>query len=141
MSYDPTCFYCAKDSRLSDLMIPIAPLQVSTLYLFKEQTYQGRCIVALNDHVKELFLLDSDSQKLFTEDLAKAAKALNDTFAPDKINYAAYGDKVTHLHFHLVPKYENGPQWGQVFDMMPAEKILLADSEYQILIERIKGRL
>lgn len=141
MAYDPTCFYCAKDQRLSDLMIPVSTLQVSTLYLFREQTHPGRCIVALNDHVSELFLLNSDNIKLFTEDLAKAAKAIHSAFNPGKINYAAYGDKVTHLHFHLVPKYENGPKWGEVFEMMPADKIYLKDTEYQAVIEKIKNEL
>lgn len=138
MAFDPTCFYCSKDQRLDDLMLEVAPLQVSTLYLFKEQTYEGRCIVALNDHVSELFLLNDDHLKLFTEDLSKAAKAIHHTFKPNKINYAAYGDKVTHLHFHLVPKYEDGPQWGQVFEMMPADKKYPEAAEYDRIIEALR---
>lgn len=141
MAYDADCFYCVKDQRLSDLMIPVCALSVSTLYLFKEQTYPGRCVLALNDHLSELFMLDSDNVKLFTEDLAKAAKAIHTEFKPGKINYAAFGDKVTHLHFHLVPKYEGGPQWGQMFEMMPEIKVYLEDSEYQLLITRIKNAL
>jgi diadenosine tetraphosphate (Ap4A) HIT family hydrolase len=27
-------------------------------------------------------------------------------FKPDKINYGAFGDKIPHLHMHLVPKHE-----------------------------------
>src|SRR5687768_17501201 len=36
MSELPDCLYCRKDQRLQDLMIEIAPLSASTLYLFKE---------------------------------------------------------------------------------------------------------
>lgn len=31
-------------------MIEIAHLEVSTLYLFKEQTHPGRCVVAYKEH-------------------------------------------------------------------------------------------
>ena len=49
-----------KDQRLHDLMIELAPLQVSTLYLFREQTYRGRCLVAYRAHVNELYELPPD---------------------------------------------------------------------------------
>ena len=55
-------------------------------------------------------------------DVARAAKAIKRAFGPDKINYGAYSDKLPHLHVHLVPKYEGGPNWGAPFEMMPANK-------------------
>ena len=45
MNYDENCFYCSKNEYLDNLMIKICDLEVSTLYLFKEQTYEGRCNV------------------------------------------------------------------------------------------------
>jgi diadenosine tetraphosphate (Ap4A) HIT family hydrolase len=70
MTQLPDCLYCRKDQRLNDLMIEIAPLGVSTLYLFKEQTYRGRCVVAYRDHVNELFELSDPELALFTKDVA-----------------------------------------------------------------------
>gem|GEM_PF-5071111 len=35
MSELPDCLYCRQDQRLHDLMIEIAPLSASTLYLFQ----------------------------------------------------------------------------------------------------------
>jgi diadenosine tetraphosphate (Ap4A) HIT family hydrolase len=43
-----------------------------------------------------------------------------------------------HVHFHVVPKYEKAPKWGSTFDMMPENKILLSESEYQKIILEIK---
>ena len=57
MSNENTCFYCEKDERLTDLMLEICKLKVSTLYLFKEQTYKGRCVVAYKGHINELYEL------------------------------------------------------------------------------------
>lgn len=137
----PDCLYCRKDQRLHDLMIEIAPLQVSTLYLFKEQTHRGRCVVAYRAHVNELFELPDAEVALFMQDVARAAKAIKRAFGPGKINYGAYSDKLPHLHFHVVPKYENGEKWGAPFEMMPANKKLLTEAEYQSLIATIQAHL
>ena len=137
----PDCLYCRKDQRLNDLMIEIAPLGVSTLYLFKEQTYRGRCVVASRDHVNELFELPDAELALFTKDVARAAKAMKTAFNPAKINYGAYSDKLPHLHVHLVPKYVDGPSWGTTFTMMPEPKQLLTDEAYAGLIAQIKAAL
>ncbi len=139
MSSLPDCLYCRKDERLDALMIEVAPLQVSTLYLFKEQTYHGRCIVAYKDHVNELYELPPAELALFTQDVARAAKALQAAFNPAKINYGAYSDKLPHLHVHLVPKYVDGPSWGTTFTMMPEPKKLLDDAGYSALIAKIRA--
>jgi ATP adenylyltransferase len=141
MTQLPDCLYCRKDQRLNDLMIEIAPLGVSTLYLFKEQTYRGRCVVAYRDHVNELFELPDAELALFTHDVARAAKAMKTAFNPAKINYGAYSDKLPHLHVHLVPKYVDGPSWGTTFTMMPEPKQLLTDDAYAGLITQLKAAL
>lgn len=141
MSALPDCFYCRKDQRLHDLMIEIAPLQVSTLYLFKEQTYRGRCVVAYKAHVNELFELPAAELGAFAADVARAAQAMKAAFNPAKINYGAFSDKLPHLHMHLVPKYVDGPTWGSTFTMMPDPKQLLGETEYAHLIAQIRAKL
>jgi ATP adenylyltransferase len=137
----PDCLYCRQDQRLADLMIEVAPLEVSTLYLFKEQTHPGRCIVAYRGHVNELFELPPAELALFMQDVARAARAIKTAFNPAKINYGAYSDKLPHLHFHLVPKYVDGPAWGAPFAMMPEPKRLLSESEYAETIARLRAAL
>lgn len=141
MTINNDCFYCVKDERLTDIMIEICKLEASTLYLFKEQTYKGRCVVAYNDHKSELFDLNDEERSLYMKDVAHVAGALNKAFSPSKINYGAYADKMTHLHFHIVPKYENGPSFGGTFEMSPKDKVLLKDEEYNQLINKIKENL
>lgn len=141
MSDLPDCLYCRKDQRLHDLMIEIGPLSVSTLYLFKEQTHRGRCVVAYRAHVNELFELPDSELTLFMRDVARAARALKQAFGPHKINYGAYSDKLPHLHMHLVPKYEGGASWGAPFEMMPANKKLLPEAEYLSLITTLRAQL
>ena len=122
-------------------MIEVATLEASTLYLFKEQTHRGRCVVAYRAHVNELFELPDGELTLFMRDVARAAKAIKNAFGPNKINYGAYSDKLPHLHMHLVPKYVGGPSYGTTFEMMPAEKKLLAEADYAALAAAIKAAL
>jgi Diadenosine tetraphosphate (Ap4A) hydrolase and other HIT family hydrolases len=141
ITVDNSCFYCTKDERLSELMIEICKLEVSTLYLFKEQTHKGRCIVTYKEHGVELFNLSDEELALFMKDVKKAALAINKAFSPDKVNYGAYADKQAHLHMHVVPKYKDGYSWGTTFEMMPQNKKLLSSEEYAEIINKIKDNL
>jgi diadenosine tetraphosphate (Ap4A) HIT family hydrolase len=140
MELNKDCMYCMEDERRDDLMIEIGKLEVSTVFLFKEQTYKGRCNVVYKDHVKELFQLDDENLAAYMRDVKRAAAAIDKAFQPGKINYGAYGDTMHHLHMHVVPKYENKENWGSTFEMNPG-KTYLTDAEYQERIEQIKKYL
>jgi len=141
MAADSNCFYCMKSERLQELMIEICPLSVSTLYLFKNQVYKGRCVVQLKEHKTEIFQLGEEERRLFFEDVAGSAEAVSRAFKPDKINYAVFGDRVPHFHMHVVPKYKDGPCWGKPFDFEPAEEKLLSGEGYKERIALIKKHL
>ena len=119
---DTNCGYCMRGELLDKFGIFICDLRVSSLILFKEQSKPGRVIVAYKDHVSEIL------------------NTLHKAFAPKKVNYGAYGDTGCHLHFHLVPKYEGGDEFGGVFQMNP-DKVYLTDAEYAEMIQKIKDNL
>jgi len=135
------CFYCSKDERLDELMIEVCPLSATTLYLFRDQTHRGRCVLALQDHKKELFELDAHERTQWVDDVARAAQALFDVVKPGKINYGAFGDKNSHFHLHLVPKFEGGAAWGSMFEMSPAVKKRAGEDELHALAVQIRARL
>ena len=134
------CGYCQGGELLAAFGIKICDLDVSQLILFKEQSHPGRVIVAYKDHVSEIVNISDEERNLFFADVNRAAKALHAAFKPNKVNYGAYGDTGCHLHFHLVPKYEGGDEWGGVFQMNPG-KVYLSDEEYAEMIEKIKANL
>ena len=130
MKSDPKdCLYCQNNETLHNLMIEIAQLSVSRVFLFKEQTYRGRCLVAYNEE-----------RNAFMADVARVTRAMQKAFNPEKINYGAYSDKLSHLHFHLAPKYVDGPDYGGTFQMNPG-KVYLTDVEYQELVEAVRSKL
>jgi diadenosine tetraphosphate (Ap4A) HIT family hydrolase len=140
MAVNKDCMYCMEDERRDNLMIEIGKLSVSTVFLFKEQTYKGRCNVVYKDHVKELFDLNDQDLAAFMNDVKKVAAAIDKAFQPNKINYGAYGDTLHHLHMHVVSKYEGKENWGSTFEMNPG-KTYLSDEEYAEMIEKIKAHL
>ncbi len=138
---DKNCAYCMENELLDAFGIKICELTDSKLYLFKEQSHKGRVIVAHKKHVSEIINLTQEERTVFMEDIAKVSNALHKAFGPKKVNYGAYGDTGCHLHFHLVPKYEDDEfEWGGVFQMNP-QRVTLSDEEYNEIIEKIKQNL
>lgn len=135
-----TCLYCQNNETLHHLMIKICDLDVSQLFLFKEQSHHGRCNVVYRDHAVEFHELNNEQRDAFMRDVAKVGKAIAAAFNPTKINYGAYADTISHLHIHVVPKYEGGYSFGGVFEMNP-QKITLSDAAYLEVIEKIKANL
>ncbi len=134
------CKYCDKGPEMDAVGLEVCALSVSTVYMFREQSYPGRLIIACDEHVADIIDLPEDKRAAFLDDVAKAAKALRKAFNPGKINYGAFGDTVPHLHFHLVPKYEGGPDWGGMFQMNPGKKNC-TDAELAPVMEKFKAAL
>lgn len=134
------CLYCQKNDTLNQLMIKISDLEVSQLFLFKEQSYSGRCNVVYKDHGVEFYELSEEQRNAYMRDIAKVAKAIAKAFNPSKINYGAFSDTLSHLHMHIVPKYKEDYGFGSVFEMNP-QKTYLSDAEYESVIEKIKANL
>lgn len=138
MYSDPKdCLYCTSNETLHNLMIEICHLRVSRAFLFKEQTYHGRCLVAYDKHVNDLNELDDEQRNLFMADVADVTRAMQQLFKPEKINYGAYSDKLSHLHFHLAPKYVDGPDYGGTFRMNPGE-VYLTEAEYEEMVQSLR---
>ena len=139
MHSDPKdCLYC--QNTFGNIMIEICHLGVSRAFLFKEQTYHGRCLVSYDGHVNDLNELSDEQRNAFMADVCRVTRAMQKTFNPEKINYGAYSDTLSHLHFHLVPKYKGGPDYPGIFRMNPGETYL-SDTEYQQMIDAIKANL
>lgn len=134
------CYYCEKGEALKSIMSEICELYNSTVYLYNDQTHKGKCIVVYKEHKTEWFQLEREEQNNFIRAVSETAKALSEIFNADKINYATYGDIVSHLHVHVTPKYKDGPNWGQPF-RDDAPHTILSDEEYSSIIKAIRKKL
>lgn len=138
--FDPNCAYCAEGELHDAFGIKIGELPMSKVILFKEQSHKGRIIVACKRHVDDISDLTVEERHQFMDDVSHVAEIIKELFKPDKVNFGAYGDTMHHLHFHLVPKYKDGFEWGGVFQMNPGA-VKLTEEEYKELVEMVKAKL
>ena len=121
---DQNCAYCMQGELVAAFGYPVCEMESGVLYVFKEQSHPGRCILAHNKHVSEMIDLSDEERNQFFADVARASRAIHQVYQPQKVNYGAYGDTGCHLHMHLVPKYRDEYEWGGVFEMNPGKKML-----------------
>lgn len=135
------CLYCKNKEKLDSLMIPICELSVTKLYLFRDQNYYGRCVIAYKEHGKELYELNDEESLLFIKDMQRVGKAIQKAVNATKINYGMYSDTLPHLHVHIVPKVKDGYGFGGTFEMNPSPAKFLTDEEYAVIIDKIRTNL
>lgn len=81
--------------------------------------YPGFCRVIWNDHVCEMTDLDAARQALLMRVVFAVEAMVRRLFSPDKINLASFGNMVPHLHWHIIPRWQDDrhfpePVWGKV---------------------------
>lgn len=125
------CNYCEKNEALAAIMAIVCELPASTVYLLRDQTHKGRCVVALNQHKEEICELTDEERNAFFSDVNRVAAALLKLYSPGKINLAVYGDTVRHFHVHVVPKYPDMEDFGGAFSQGTAGPVLLNEDDFQ----------
>ena len=111
------CFYCDEHHEGREaIMYKVGEMEAGVLYLFKDQAHKGRCALALKNHRKELCECGPEALAAFARDLA-------------------------HLHFHIVPKYEGGFEFGGSFAITNPKPVLLSEGEYQEMIAALREKL
>jgi diadenosine tetraphosphate (Ap4A) HIT family hydrolase len=70
------------------------------------QYHKGYCLLFLKYHVRELHELSAERQTALFQELMAATGAIVKTFRPWKMNHACYGNVDEHVHWHLIPRYE-----------------------------------
>jgi len=119
----------------------ITEMAVSVAVLSSDQFFKGYTLVAYKEHITELYQLSPDKRGEYCEEMIKIANALDKAFRPDKMNYELLGNQQAHMHWHLIPRYKDDGLWGLPIWVQRHEKKMLADKEYQELIERISPYL
>jgi diadenosine tetraphosphate (Ap4A) HIT family hydrolase len=75
------------------------------LILVEHQRFPGFCRVVWNDHAAELTDLDPADQAWLMRLVARVERVVREIMTPDKVNLAAFGNMVPHLHWHIIPRY------------------------------------
>jgi diadenosine tetraphosphate (Ap4A) HIT family hydrolase len=87
----------------------IAELETGFAVLGDHQVYEGYTIFIAKKCVPELHELERAERQKFLEEMSLVAEAVFNATKPRKLNYELLGNSVSHLHWHLFPRYANDP--------------------------------
>lgn len=82
-----------------------------SVIIVDDAAYPGFCRVIWNDHVKEMSDLSQEDRLAINEAVYQVELALVGVMKPFKVNLASLGNMVPHLHWHLIPRYEDDAQF------------------------------
>lgn len=74
--------------------------------LLGDADYPAYCRVELLAHIKEMTDLAPNERARMMKIVFAVEQALRDIFQPDKINLASLGNKTPHIHWHVIPRFE-----------------------------------
>ncbi len=86
--------------------------------LIDDAQYPGFCRVIWTGHAREMTDLEVLDRILLMDAVWQTETAVRKVMQPDKVNLAALGNVVPHLHWHVIPRYKDdmhfpGPVWAQ----------------------------
>ncbi|HEY8172481.1 MAG TPA: HIT family protein [Dehalococcoidia bacterium] len=104
------CEICQRIERFTpDNPYLIAELETGYAVLADNQYIRGYTIFLSKTCVPELHELPGETRSRFLEEMALVAEAVFRAFSPRKLNYELLGNSVSHLHWHLFPRYADDP--------------------------------
>jgi diadenosine tetraphosphate (Ap4A) HIT family hydrolase len=126
----------------------IADLTISTLFLFRDQRFRGYSILSFSPwDATSLESLSEQEYKAFLMDLRAASKAIRTGLEPDHMNYELLGNSNPHLHWHIIPRYQDDPRWGQPVwegwerNEFTINRVTLLEEELDAIIRKIRLQL
>lgn len=102
----PTCPLCAEAG--GELIWQSALYRV---VLVDEAGYPGFCRVILNQHQAEMTELSPEERIGLMNAVWAVEEVLRAELKPHKINLASLGNVVPHLHWHIIPRWQDDPHF------------------------------
>ncbi|WP_459618825.1 HIT family protein [Bordetella sp. 2513F-2] len=100
--HDPACPLCTQEG--GNLLWRGPHLRVVEV---DDADYPGYTRLVWNSHLAEMTSLSHHGRELMMRAVWAVEQAQRDVLHPDKINLAALGNMVPHLHWHVIPRWRN----------------------------------
>ena len=120
---DPYAF--TLDPQLEQDTVLVTDWHLCQVRLMNDSRYPWVILIPKVEDVYEIHQLADEQQQLLLGESVRLSKALEQLFAPHKLNVAALGNMVRQLHIHHIVRFEDDasfprPVWG-VGDAVPYE--------------------
>lgn len=97
----------------------VADMRRTLVVLGENQGLPGWCVLILKRHEDHLADLPLDEQMALFREVAQIGNAVRSVCGAERVNYECLGNQVSHVHWHVIPRYKEGkdpdPQnavWG-----------------------------
>lgn len=106
----------------------------------------GFCRVIWNHHVVEMTDLSYGEREHLMTLVFAVEEAIRHVMHPDKVNIAALGNMVPHIHWHVIPRYQDdafypGSAWSKRVQETPEAILLERRRKAAELVEAIKAEI
>lgn len=127
---DPYAFKL--DRQLEQDTVLVADWHLCQVRLMNDSRYPWVILIPKVEDVSEIHQLADEQQQLLLGESVRLSKALEQLFAPHKLNVAALGNMVRQLHIHHIVRFEDDasfprPVWG-IGDAVPYEAEALSET-------------
>jgi diadenosine tetraphosphate (Ap4A) HIT family hydrolase len=114
--------------------------------LVNDSDLPGFCRVIWNRHIPEMTDLTYGEREHLITLVFAVEEAIRHVMHPDKINLAALGNMVPHLHWHVIPRYKDdaffpGSAWSKRVQETPASILLERTRKASQLPDAIKAEI
>ncbi len=138
VSREPSCPLCGVlDTRPPGF---VADMAASALIVDPVQRYPGKATLIAGTHLTAGAMLDETDADLLAlhADMLRAARAVKAMTGAARINMALFANTAPHVHWHLVPRFDDG-------DTTPPDLAagapIAADDALRSLAERLRAAL
>ena len=110
-----SCELCAP----SPFPVLFADTRLSVVLVTDTPDYPAFCRVIWRGHVREMTDLDPAARNHLMQVVFAVEAVVRQLFSPHKINLASFGNMVPHVHWHIIPRWQDDrhfpePVWGRV---------------------------
>jgi diadenosine tetraphosphate (Ap4A) HIT family hydrolase len=114
--------------------------------LVNDPDLPGFCRVIWNRHVAEMTDLSYGEREHLMTLVFAVEEAIRHIMHPDKVNIAALGNMVPHIHWHVIPRFKDdafypGSTWSSRVQETPAAVLAARKQKAMELPEAIKAAI
>ena len=97
--------------RLTADTLPLGEMGLSRLLLMNDARFTWLILVPRRADVREIIDLELADQVTLFAEMTAVSRALQQAFAPDKLNIGVLGNMVPQLHVHIVARFIGDAAW------------------------------
>lgn len=136
---EESCTFCDIASGNKKDHSFIKKMKRGTLLLNYDQTFWGRCMYIYDMHLPDITAIAPEDLMEAEKEILLVSSVIKRLFNAQLINVASLGNHVQHLHWHIIPRYMNDPNWGN--PPWPHDKKELTREAYLDLARKVLAEI